>query len=61
MLGEDNPVRRSDVFAMGWISAKALLRRRAPLANGSAGLPPAPLLKIYIYGYFNRVASETDA
>jgi transposase len=49
-VGEDNPVRAIDVFVDGL--------DLAPFATGRPAYHPASLLKIYIYGYFNRVQSS---
>jgi transposase len=57
-VGEDNPVRVVDVFvdqlnltALGFDGA-------APAATGRPAYHPSVLLKIYIYGYLNRVQSS---
>ena len=57
-VGEDNPVRAIDVFVDGLDLAKLGFEGVAPLATGRPAYHPAPLLKIYIYGYFNRVQSS---
>jgi transposase len=55
---EDNPVRAIDVFideldlaAMGFAGV-------APEATGRPAYHPATLLKIYLYGYLNRIQSS---
>jgi transposase len=57
-IAEDNPVRVVDVFvdeldlkALGFDSAE-------PEATGRPSYHPATLLKIYIYGYLNRIQSS---
>jgi transposase len=57
-IAEDNPVRVVDAFvgeldlsSLGFDGAK-------PAATGRPSYDPAVLLKIYIYGYLNRVASS---
>ncbi|MES2992165.1 MAG: IS1182 family transposase [Pseudomonadota bacterium] len=57
-IGQDNPVRVIDAFVgeldlltLGFESAK-------PAATGRPGYHPAVLLKIYIYGYLNRIQSS---
>jgi hypothetical protein len=50
-VGEDNPVRAIDVFVDGLDLAKLGFDDVAPLATGRPAYHPAPLLKIYIYGY----------
>jgi transposase len=57
-VGEDNPVRAIDAFVDGLDLAKLGFDGVAPLATGRPAYHPAPLLKIYIYGYFNRVQSS---
>src|SRR3979411_2017830 len=49
---------RSMPLSMGWISPNLGFDGVAPLATGRPAYHPAPLLKIYIYGYFNRVQSS---
>jgi transposase len=57
-VDEDNPVRAIDAF----VEALGLLELGfagvAPAATGRPGYHPAPLLKLYIYGYINRVQSS---
>ena len=48
---------RSMPSSMGWICS-SLASTALPPRNGAAGYHPATLLKIYIYGYFNRVQSS---
>jgi transposase len=60
-VGEDNPVRAIDVFVDGLDLAKLGFDGVAPLATGRPAYHPASLLKIYIYGYFNRVQSSRRA
>jgi transposase len=57
-IGEDNPVRVIDAFvdeldldALGFESAE-------PAATGRPSYHPAVLLKIYAYGYLNRIQSS---
>jgi transposase len=57
-IGDDNPVRAIDVFvdsldlaALGFVGVQ-------PLALGRPAYHPATMLKIYIYGYLNRVQSS---
>src|SRR4249920_3479427 len=57
-LGEDNPVRAIDVFVdeldlagLGFVGVE-------PEATGRPAYHPATLLKIYIYGYLNRIQSS---
>ncbi len=57
-ISEDNPVRVIDLFVdeldlveLGFDSAE-------PAATGRPGYHPSLLLKIYIYGYLNRIQSS---
>src|SRR5271166_4580677 len=54
----DNPVRFIDAFVDGFdLTAAGLLRVEAK-ATGRPGYAPGDLLKLYIYGYLNRVRSR---
>ena len=57
-MGRDNPVRFIDAFVDGLDLAAAGFERAAPKATGRPGYDPADLLKLYIYGYLNRVRSS---
>ena len=57
-VGADNPVRFIDVFVDELDLAKAGFVRAKPKATGRPGYHPADLLKLYIYGYLNRVRSS---
>jgi transposase len=57
-VAEDNPVRAVDVFvdgldldALGFVGVQ-------PLDTGRPGYHPGMMLKLYIYGYLNRVPSS---
>src|SRR3546814_2033873 len=57
-IGEDNPVRIVDVVvdemnpqSLGFVSVE-------PAATGRPAYHPAILLKLYIYGYLNRIQSS---
>ncbi len=57
-IGEDNPVRVIDVF-VDELDLRALgFDRAEPETTGRPGYHPAVLLKLYIYGYLNRVQSS---
>ena len=57
-VSEDNPVRVVDVF-VDELDLKSLgFERAAPAHTGRPGYHPGTLLKIYIYGYLNRVQSS---
>src|ERR671929_729513 len=54
----DNPVRFIDAFVDGLDLAAAGFVGVEPKAMGRPGYAPADLLKLYIYGYLNRVRSS---
>ena len=54
-VGEDNPVRFIDAFVDGLDLQVAGFSRVQAEATGRPGYDPADLLKLYIYGYLNRV------
>ena len=56
-LAEDNPVRAIDVFVDELDLAKLGFGGVEPEATGRPAYHPATLLKIYVYGYLNRVQS----
>src|SRR5580698_9952107 len=58
LVDENNPVRAVDVFVealdlveLGFVGAQ-------PMETGRPGYKPSVLLKLYIYGYLNRVQSS---
>ena len=57
-VGADNPVRFIDAFVDELDLAAAGFVRVAAKATGRPGYAPADLLKLYIYGYLNRVRSS---
>ena len=57
-LGDDNPVRAIDVFVDELDLAKLGFGGVEPEATGRPAYHPATLLKIYVYGYLNRVQSS---
>src|SRR2546430_5978823 len=57
-VGCDNPVRFIDAFVDGLDLAAVGFTRVAPKATGRPGYAPGDLLKLYIYGYLNRVRSS---
>jgi transposase len=55
---EDNPVRVVNVF-IGELDLEALrFSSVVPKVAGQPAYPPATLLKIYLYGYLNRIQSS---
>ena len=57
-IGEDNPVRVIDVFVEELDLAELGFGGVDPEATGRPSYHPAVLLKLYIYGYLNRVQSS---
>jgi transposase len=57
-IGEDNPVRVIDVFVDELDLGSLGFGRVEPRATGRPGYHPSILLKLYIYGYLNRVQSS---
>ena len=57
-VGADNPVRFIDAFVEGLDLVKSGFARVQPEATGRPGYAPGDLLKLYIYGYLNRVRSS---
>src|ERR671933_125341 len=54
----DNPVRFIDAFVDGLALAAAGFVGVEPKATGRPGYAPQDLLKLYVYGYLNRVRSS---
>jgi transposase len=57
-VGSDNPVRFIDAFVDDLDLAKAGFERVEAKATGRPGYAPGDLLKLYVYGYLNRVRSS---
>ena len=57
-VGPDNPVRFIDAFVDELDLAAAGFARSKARATGRPGYAPADLLKLYVYGYLNRVRSS---
>src|ERR1700752_1766039 len=55
---EDNPVRAVDVFIDGLYFNKLGFVGVQPLDPGRPGYHPGTMLKLYIYGYLNRIPSS---
>ena len=55
---EDNPVRAIDAFVDSLDMATLGFNGMAPAKTGRPSYHPSVLLKIYIYGYLNRVQSS---
>lgn len=57
-IGEDNPVRVIDLFVDELDMTSLGFDGAAPAPTGRPGYHPSLLLKIYIYGYLNRIQSS---
>ena len=57
-VDENNPVRAVDVFVDALNLSELGFDGTQPLATGRPGYHPGVLLKLYIYGYLNRVQSS---
>ena len=57
-INESNPVRVIDVFVDALDLAEMRFDRVEPAATGRPSYHPSVLLKLYIYGYLNRVQSS---
>src|SRR6202158_1209779 len=56
-VSEENPVRVIDAFIGELDLAKLGFEGTEPKSTGRAGYHPATMLKIYLYGYLNRIQS----
>jgi transposase len=57
-IGDDNPVQVIDVFVDELDLGGLGFGRVEPRATGRPGYHPSVLLKLYVYGYLNRVQSS---
>ena len=57
-VAADNPVRFIEAFVDDLDLAAAGFSRSSPKATGRPGYAPGDLLKLYLYGYLNRVRSS---
>ncbi len=57
-VGPENPVRFIEAFVDGLDLAAAGFARVEPEETGRPGYRPADLLKLYVYGYLNRIRSS---
>jgi transposase len=57
-VAADNPVRFIDAFVDDLDPGEAGFHRSRPKATGRPGYDPADMLKLYLYGYLNRVRSS---
>ncbi|OPX41843.1 transposase DDE domain protein [Ruminiclostridium hungatei] len=57
-VGEDNPVRVIDAFVDSLDLTVAGFIRTIPKETGRPSYDPKDLLKLYVYGYFNKIRSS---
>jgi len=57
-VGKDSAVRLVDAFVDGLALHKYGLTRCKPAATGRPGYAPADMIKLYLWGYLNRVESS---
>lgn len=57
-IAEDNPVRAIDAFVERLDLAALEFEGISPCKTGRPAYHPAVLLKLYIYGYLNRIQSS---
>lgn len=57
-VAADNPVRFIDAFVDDLDLCEAGFHRSQPKATGRPGYDPGDMLKLYLYGYLNRVRSS---
>lgn len=57
-IHEDNPVRVVDAFVDMLDLAHMGFNRTQPKETGRPGYSPTTLLKLYLYGYLNRIQSS---
>ena len=58
LIGQDNPVRVIDVFISNLDIDEAGFQRSTPNITGRPSYNPRDLLKLYVYGYFNKIRSS---
>jgi transposase len=57
-VDENNPVRAVDAFVDELEFSTLGFERATPAETGRPGYHPSVLLKLYLYGYLNRIASS---
>jgi transposase len=57
-MGEDNPVRVIDIFVEELDLTRLGFAGMQPEATGRPAYHPSTMLKIYLYGYLNRIQSS---
>lgn len=58
LIGQDNPVRVIDCFVENLDMEELGFQRAIPNSTGRPGYDPRDLLKLYIYGYMNKIRSS---
>jgi len=58
MASFDNPVRVIDAFVDSLDLLELSFSKNSPAHTGRPAYDPKDLLKLYIYGYFNRIRSS---
>jgi transposase/predicted ester cyclase len=58
LIGSDNPVRVIDAFVDSLDMKELGFLRPEPSHTGRPGYDPKDLVKLYVYGYFNRIRSS---
>ena len=58
LIGQDNPVRVIDAFVDGLNIEEAGFKRAIPNITRRPSYHPKDLLKLYVYGYFNKIRSS---
>ena len=57
-ITQDHPVRFIEAFVLSLDLVELGFARATPAATGRPGYDPADLLKLYVYGYLNRIRSS---
>lgn len=58
LISPDNPVRVIDAFIDGLDLERLGIRRAVPNETGRPSYDPRDMLKLYVYGYFNKIRSS---
>lgn len=58
LITQDNPVRVIDAFIDSLDIDRLGFQRATPCVTGRPGYDPRDLLKLYVYGYFNKIRSS---
>jgi len=58
MISSDNPIRVIDAFVHSLDLSQLGFSKNSPASTGRPAYDPKDLLKLYIYGYFNRIRSS---